>query len=398
MSVLKAKKIVLGVSGGIAAYKSTFLVRLLINKGAEVRVILTPEAENFVTPLSLSTLSKNPVYSSLYDEYKTWYNHVEIGEWADLMLIAPATANTMAKMVDGSANNLLLTTYLSAKCPVYVAPAMDLDMYQHPSTKENLQRLKSFGNFIIPATSGELASGLVGQGRMAEPEDIVALLEAQVLEKLPLRNKKFLISAGPTHEPIDPVRFIGNHSSGKMGIALANAAANLGAQVQLVLGPTHLDTHHSSIQVMRVQTAQEMFKACSTFFPEVDVFIASAAVADYKPKHVAPEKIKKSDKNLTIELEKNTDILAELGNQKTHQVVIGFALETENELENARKKLLKKNLDAIVLNSLKIDGAGFKTDTNKISIISTQQIKDFPLKTKDEVAIDIINYIQTYGF
>ncbi len=397
MSVLKAKKIVLGVSGGIAAYKTTFLVRLLIKKGAEVRVILTPEAENFVTPLSLSTLSKNPVYSSLYDEHKTWYNHVEIGEWADLMLIAPATANTMAKMVDGSANNLLLTTYLSAKCPVYIAPAMDLDMYQHPSTKENLQRLKSFGNHIIPATSGELASGLVGQGRMAEPEDIVALLETEILANLPLRNKKFLITAGPTHEPIDPVRFIGNHSSGKMGIALANAAARLGAQVQLVLGPTHLEVDHFLIQVTRVQTAQEMLSACSAIFPDVDAFIASAAVADYRPKHVASEKIKKSDSSLTIELEKNPDILAELGNQKTHQVVIGFALETENELENARKKLLKKNLDAIVLNSLKVEGAGFKTDTNKISIISTQQIKDFPLKTKDEVAIDIINYIQTYG-
>lgn len=397
MSVLKAKKIILGVSGGIAAYKSTFLVRLLIKKGAEVRVILTPEAENFVTPLSLSTLSKNPVYSSLYDEQKTWFNHVEIGAWADLMLIAPATANTMAKMVDGSANNLLLTTYLSAKCPVYIAPAMDLDMYQHPSTKENLRQLETFGNKIIPAASGELASGLVGQGRMAEPEDIITKLEADLLAKLPLKGKKYLITAGPTHEPIDPVRFIGNHSSGKMGIALAKTAANLGADVHLVLGPTSLNCKHSMIQVTRVQTTEEMFQACLVIFPNVDVFIASAAVADFRPKNVASEKIKKSEESLNIELEKTPDILFELGNQKKHQFVVGFALETENEIEHAKQKLQKKNLDAIVLNSLKVEGAGFKIDTNKISIISTQQMKEFPLKTKDEVAKDIIDYIQAYG-
>ncbi len=397
MSVLKAKRIVLGVSGGIAAYKSTFLVRLLIKCGAEVRVILTPEAENFVTPLSLSTLSKNPVFSSLYDEHKTWYNHVEIGEWADLMIIAPATANTISKMVDGSANNLLLTTYLSAKCPVYIAPAMDLDMYQHPSTKENLRQLESFGNIIIPATSGELASGLVGQGRMAEPEDIIAMLEEDLLTKLPLKGKKFLITAGPTHEPIDPVRFIGNHSSGKMGIALAKTAADLGAHVHLVLGPSHFDCDHSLIQVTRVQTAEEMFQACTTYFPKVDVFIASAAVADYRPKRVASEKIKKSGVSLNIELLKNPDILSELGNQKKHQFVVGFALETENEIENAKQKLQKKNLDAIVLNSLKVEGAGFQTDTNKISIITAQQITEYPLKPKAEVAKDIIDYIQEYG-
>lgn len=397
MSVLKAKRIVLGVSGGIAAYKSTFLVRLLIKYGAEVRVILTPEAENFVTPLTLSTLSKNPVYSSLYNEEKTWYNHVEIGEWADVMIVAPATANTISKMVDGSANNLLLTTYLSAKCPVYIAPAMDLDMYQHPSTKENLRQLEAFGNKIIPATSGELASGLVGQGRMAEPEDIIAMLEADLLAKLPLKGKKFLITAGPTHEPIDPVRFIGNHSSGKMGIALAQTAADLGASVQLVLGPTYLDCQHSLIEVTRVQSALEMHQACVAIFSEVDVFIASAAVADYRPKKVASEKIKKSDDALSIELTKNPDILSELGNQKKHQFVVGFALETENEIENAKQKLQKKNLDAIILNSLKVEGAGFQTDTNQISIISAQQIKEFSLKAKVAVAKDIIDYIREYG-
>lgn len=394
MSLLKNKKVIVGVSGGIAAYKSTFLVRLLIKAGAEVKVILTPGAEEFVTPLTLSTLSKNPVYSTFADEEKTWFNHVDIGLWADFMIIAPVTANTLAKLVSGHADNFLLTSYLSAKCPVYLAPAMDLDMYQHPSTQANLNLLQQRGNQIIPAESGELASGLAGQGRMAEPENIIRFIENDLSSKLPLRNKKILITAGPTYEAIDPVRFIGNHSSGKMGYQLAQRALNLGANVVLVSGPTNQKLDHNHLDLIQVTSATQMLDACQKHFSEADVFIASAAVSDYRPKNIATQKIKKSDTEIQIELVKNPDILFEMGLQKTHQVLIGFALETNNEIENAKKKLQKKNLDFIVLNSLQDQGAGFQKDTNRIQIIDQQNnIDSYPLKSKKEVAEDIFNVL-----
>lgn len=394
MSLLKNKKVIVGVSGGIAAYKSTFLVRLLIKAEAEVKVILTPGAEEFVTPLTLSTLSKNPVYSTFADEEKTWFNHVDIGLWADFMIIAPVTANTLAKLVNGHADNFLLTSYLSAKCPVYLAPAMDLDMYQHPSTQANLNLLQQRGNLIIPAESGELASGLAGQGRMAEPENIIRFIENDLSSKLPLRNKKILITAGPTYEAIDPVRFIGNHSSGKMGYQLAQRALNLGANVVLVSGPTNQKLDHNHLDLILVTSATQMLDACQEHFSEADVFIASAAVSDYRPKNIATQKIKKSDTEIQIELVKNPDILFEMGLQKTHQVLIGFALETNNEIENAKKKLQKKNLDFIVLNSLQDQGAGFQKDTNRIQIIDQQNnIDSYPLKSKKEVAEDIFDVL-----
>ncbi|MCH8535075.1 MAG: bifunctional phosphopantothenoylcysteine decarboxylase/phosphopantothenate--cysteine ligase CoaBC [Flavobacteriaceae bacterium] len=394
MSLLKNKKVIVGVSGGIAAYKSTFLVRLLIKAGAEVKVILTPGAEEFVTPLTLSTLSKNPVYSTFADEEKTWFNHVDIGLWADFMIIAPVTANTLAKLVSGHADNFLLTSYLSAKCPVYLAPAMDLDMYQHPSTQANLNLLQQRGNQIIPAESGELASGLAGQGRMAEPENIIRFIENDLSSKLPLRNKKILITAGPTYEAIDPVRFIGNHSSGKMGYQLAQRALNLGANVVLVSGPTSQKLDHNHLDLIQVTSATQMLDACQKHFSEADVFIASAAVSDYRPKNIATQKIKKSDTEIQIELVKNPDILFEMGLQKTNQVLIGFALETNNEIENAKKKLQKKNLDFIVLNSLQDQGAGFQKDTNRIQIIDQQNnIDSYPLKSKKEVAEDIFDVL-----
>jgi phosphopantothenoylcysteine decarboxylase/phosphopantothenate--cysteine ligase len=372
MSVLSGKKVLLGISGGIAAYKTASLVRLLIKAGAHVRVVMTPASKDFITPLTLSTLSKNPVYSSFYneeDENAVWNNHVELGLWADIFLIAPATANTMAKMVSGNADNLLIATYLSAKCPVYFAPAMDLDMYIHPSTKESFHALQSYGNIMIPAESGELASGLSGEGRMAEPENIVAFLEKDIEGKLPLRGKKILITAGPTYEAIDPVRFIGNHSSGKMGYDIANEAANAGAEVILVSGPTHLKAANSGIKLVRVISAQEMYNACHEYFDGVDVAIAAAAVADYRPKSIAPQKIKKDEGTLNIELEKTKDILLSLGEKKKGQMLIGFALETENEIENAKAKIRKKNLDLIVLNSLNDEGAGFGKPTNKVTFI-----------------------------
>ena len=397
MSVLSGKKIVLGVSGGIAAYKTAPLVRLFIKAGAEVQVIMTPASKDFVTPLTLSTLSKNPVYSTFYneeDENASWNNHVEIGLWADLMVIAPATANTMSKMANGTCDNLLLATYLSAKCPVYFAPAMDLDMYKHPSTFASFSKLQSFGNILIPAESGELASGLSGEGRMAEPENIVSFIENDLAGKLPLRGKKILITAGPTYEAIDPVRFIGNHSSGKMGFEIANEAAKLGAEVTLISGPSHLNVSQKSINLIRVISAQEMYEVCHHYFENTDVAIAAAAVADYRPKNVASQKIKKVESSFNIEMERTKDILASLGEIKKNQFLIGFALETENEIENAKAKIQKKNLDLIVLNSLQDDGAGFGTPTNKVTFIDKNfTIEPMDLKSKGKVAQDILNKV-----
>ncbi|HEX9601339.1 MAG TPA: bifunctional phosphopantothenoylcysteine decarboxylase/phosphopantothenate--cysteine ligase CoaBC, partial [Mariniflexile sp.] len=347
MSILSGKNILLGISGGIAAYKTASLVRLFVKLGASVKVVMTPSSKDFITPLTLSTLSKHPVYSSFTnedDDNAVWNSHVDLGLWADLFVIAPATANTLSKMVNGVCDNLLVATYLSAKCPVYFAPAMDLDMYKHESTLRSFKVLKSYGNVMIPATSGELASGLVGEGRMAEPEDIVSFIENDVLEKLPLKGKKVLITAGPTHEAIDPVRFIGNHSSGKMGFEIAKASANLGAEVILITGPTHQKVSHNLINVIPVVSAQDMYHAVHEHFKTVDIAILSAAVADYKPKEVAIQKIKKNEPTLTLELEKTKDILASLGEIKTNQYLVGFALETDNELENAKDKLKRKNL------------------------------------------------------
>lgn len=397
MSVLNGKKILLGVSGGIAAYKTASLVRLFIKAGAHVQVIMTPASKDFVTPLTLSTLSKNPVYSSFFnqdDEDAVWNNHVDLALWADLMIIAPATANTLSKMASGNCDNLLIATYLSAKCPVYFAPAMDLDMYKHPSTLSSFTALKQFGNVMIPAESGELASGLSGEGRMAEPENIVAFLEADLESKLPLKGKKILITAGPTYEAIDPVRFIGNHSSGKMGFDIAHEAANLGAEVILVSGPTHYKAKNSLVKVVDVISAQDMYDACHLYFNDVDVAIAAAAVADYRPKVVALQKIKKAADDFSIELEKTKDILASLGAIKKNQFLIGFALETENEIENAKLKIQKKNLDLIVLNSLQDEGAGFKKETNKVTFIDHNfEIEPMELKSKESVAVDILNKV-----
>ena len=397
MSVLNGKKILLGVSGGIAAYKTASLVRLFIKAGAHVQVIMTPASKDFVTPLTLSTLSKNPVHSTFFnqdDENEVWNNHVELGLWADLMLIAPATANTLSKMATGNCDNLLIATYLSAKCPVYFAPAMDLDMYKHPSTLSSFAALKQFGNTMIPAENGELASGLSGEGRMAEPENIIFFLEADLESKLPLKGKKILITAGPTYEAIDPVRFIGNHSSGKMGFDIANEAAKLGAQVILVSGPTHFKAKSSLVEVINVVSAQEMYDVCHLHFTQVDVAIAAAAVADYRPKVVASQKIKKAADEFSIVLEKTKDILASLGAIKKDQFLIGFALETENEIENAKLKIQKKNLDLIVLNSLQDEGAGFKKETNKVTFIDKDfKIEPMELKSKESVAVDILNKV-----
>ena len=385
--------IVLGITAGIAAYKTPQLVRLLTKNGHNVKVILTENAKEFVTPLTLSTVSKNPVLTSFSSPEGDWHSHVELALWADAMLIAPATANTVAKMAHGVCDNLLLATYFSAKTPVFVAPAMDLDMYAHPTVTENLIKLKSFGNHIIPATYGELASGLVGQGRMAEPEDIVLFIENTLTENLPLKGKKILITAGPTYEAIDPVRFIGNFSSGKMGIALANEAVRQGAEVHLILGPSSEKNIHTQIHLHRVVSAQQMYEAAVTEFSTCDIAILAAAVADYTPEIVAPEKIKKKGGNLSLTLVPTVDILASLGKIKTTQTLIGFALETENEVANAQAKLEKKNLDGIVLNSLRDAGAGFGTDTNKVTFITKETQISFPLKSKEEVAKDILAQI-----
>lgn len=385
--------IVLGITAGIAAYKTPQLIRLLIKKEHNVKVILTENAKEFVTPLTLSTVSKNPVLTNFSSPEGNWHSHVELALWADAMLIAPATANTIAKMAHGVCDNLLLATYFSAKAPVFIAPAMDLDMYAHPTVTENLIKLKSFGNHIIPATYGELASGLVGQGRMAEPENIVLFLENALTENLPFKGKKILITAGPTYEAIDPVRFIGNFSSGKMGIALANEAVRQGAEVHLILGPSTEKNIHSQIHLHRVVNAQQMYEATISEFPTCDIAILAAAVADYTPETVASEKIKKKGGNLSLTLVPTVDILASLGKIKTTQTLIGFALETENEVANAQTKLEKKNLDAIVLNSLRDAGAGFGTDTNKVTFITKETQNSFPLKTKEEVAKDILAQI-----
>lgn len=397
MSV-SGKKILIAVSGGIAAYKIHFLIRDFVKKGAEVQVIMTPDAENFVTKLSLSTLSRKPVYSDFYGDNGTWNSHVEMALWADVMIVAPCTANTLAKMVHGMCDNLVIATYMSAKCPVFIAPAMDLDMYAHPSTKKNLELAESFGHMIIPAESGELASGLIGQGRMAEPATIFNTVEHYFTSHNhsgSLEGKTVLITAGPTYEAIDPVRFIGNHSSGKMGFSLAEEASKRGAKVILISGPSSQTINEPNVELHKVTSAKEMLARVFEFYDRIDIGIASAAVADYAPKEVAKEKIKKNDENLTIELVKNPDILKTMGEKKTHQFLVGFALETQNEEENAKGKLEKKNLDMIVLNSLRDEGAGFKNDTNKIKIFTKTEKKEFNLKSKDDVAKDILNFVES---
>jgi phosphopantothenoylcysteine decarboxylase/phosphopantothenate--cysteine ligase len=397
MSILKNKKIILAVSGSIAAYKSAFLTRLLIKNGAEVKVIMTQAAADFIAPLTLSTLSKNPVISSVSSE-EGWNNHVELGLWADAMIVAPATANSLAGMANGLCNNMLLAVYLSARCPVFFAPAMDLDMWVHPATQQNVQKLISYGNILIDVADGELASGLSGKGRMAEPEAIVSALETY-LEKSqykPLLGKKVLITSGPTVEPIDPVRFISNHSSGKMGKAIAETMAEAGAEVIFVSGPVNSYPQHSNIRVQKVNTAAQMFEASKIYFESADITILTAAVADYTPATVADEKIKKKgDEGMIIDLVKTVDIAAALGKiKKEGQMNIGFALETENLIDNAQKKLESKNLDFIVLNSPKDEGSAFGHDTNKISIIDRKgNAEHFGLKSKKEAAVDILNKI-----
>ncbi|MEM1257794.1 MAG: bifunctional phosphopantothenoylcysteine decarboxylase/phosphopantothenate--cysteine ligase CoaBC [Bacteroidota bacterium] len=392
--MLSGKNILLGITGGIAAYKTSFLVRLLIKAGASVKVLMTQSASSFVTPLTLSTLSKNPVLLDFINEEDgslSWNNHVALGSWADIMIIAPATANTLSKMANGTCDNLLLATYLSAKCPVYFAPAMDLDMYKHPSTKASFEKLRSFGNIMIPAESGELASGLSGEGRMAEPENIMGFLENHLTQGLPLIGKNVLITAGPTHEAIDPVRFLGNRSTGTMGFELAKKAKELGAKVVLVSGPTTLTVDANNINLQRVSTAEEMYFEAHKYFSNSDVVIGAAAVADYRPKTIAGQKIKKKEGDgLMIELERTKDILKSLGEVKKHQFLVGFALETENEMEHAKAKLARKNLDAIVINSLNDKGAGFGTSTNKITFLDKNLVsKTFDVKEKYEVASDI---------
>ena len=369
--MLKGKKILVGVTGSIAAYKAATLIRLLVKQGAQVKVIMSDGAQDFITPLTLSTLSKNPVYHKfILNDAGEWTNHVELALWADCLLIAPATANTIAKMAHGLCDNLLLATYLSAKCVTYVAPAMDLDMYAHASTQHNLATLKSYGNMVLPVAHGELASGLIGAGRMIEPEEICTYLHTHLASTQILKNKKVLVTAGPTYENIDPVRFIGNHSSGKMGFAIADEFARNGADVTLITGPTDLVTNNKNITRIDVTSADEMYQHTLKCFTKSTIAVMSAAVADYTPEKVSISKIKKSGDELHLKLKKTKDILAELGQQKTKkQILVGFALETNNELENAKQKLVKKNLDFIVLNSLRTKGAGFGFDTNKVTII-----------------------------
>lgn len=393
--MLQDKKIILGVSGSIAAYKSALLTRLLVKSGALVKVVMTPSALDFITPLTLSTLSRNPVLSDfIKDKTGTWNNHVELGLWADALVIAPASANTIAKMANGLCDSLLLAAYLSARSPVFFAPAMDLDMLEHPSTKKNIQVLQQFGNHLISPAYGELASGLTGSGRMAEPEEIIDFLDNFFQPGKDLQGKKVLVTAGPTHEPIDPVRFIGNHSSGKMGFAIAEALASHGADVKLVTGPTQQHTQHPRIDVKHVTTAKEMLDACTGYFADADIAVLSAAVADYRPTEIAKQKIKKNDEAMTLELTKTDDIAATLGQRKHNgQIIVGFALETENEEANALKKLKSKNFDLIVLNSLNDEGAAFGHDTNKITILDGSTKATFPLKSKKHAADDIVRAI-----
>ncbi len=392
--MVRDKKILLGISGSIAAYKSVLLTRLLVKAGAQVRVIMTPSAKDFVTPLTLSTLSKNPVLSELFDE-QSWANHALLGRWADLMIIAPLSCNTLAKMAHGQCDNLLLAVYLSATCPVMVAPAMDEDMWHHPSTKKNLGTIAAFGNWIIPVASGELASGLIGEGRMAEADEIFKQVNHFFDREESLHGKKALVTAGPTYEPIDPVRFIGNHSTGKMGIAISKALQERGAEVTLVLGPTTLDADLKGVKLIKVNTADEMYKACHRVFHRSDLTVMAAAVADYAPSQKAKQKIKKQDQQLTLELIKTKDILESLGQKKRPgQVLVGFALETENEKQHALDKLKKKKADMIVLNSLRDTGAGFGTDTNKVTILTRKgKQADLPLQSKEATARDIVDII-----
>ena len=394
--MLKGKNVVLAVTGSIAAYKSALIVRLLAKQGALVKVVMTKSAIDFITPLTLSTLSNNPVFSDFTSckDKGIWNNHVDLGLWADYMVVAPATANTLSKMATGEVDNFMMAVYLSAKCPVYFAPAMDLDMYKHPSTKDNISKLESFGNTIIYPESGELASGLEGEGRLAEPEHILSFLSNDIKSKKPLFGKRFLISAGPTHEPLDPVRFLGNRSTGRMGYALAQRAFELGADVTLVSGPVSLELPNAGIKRIMITSAEDMFGAMTEHYDSVDVVIMAAAIADYTPMEVSDIKIKKAEDDLKIPLKRTKDILAYLGENKKSQTLVGFALETNNEMENAKKKITKKKLDFIVLNSLKDKGAGFAHNTNKISIIGKDNnVIDFELKSKLEVADDILQHL-----
>ena len=396
--MLKGKKILLGITGSIAAYKAVFLIRYLVKEGAEVKVIMTPSAKDFITPLTVATLSKNEVLSDIFKE-DTWANHVMLGRWADIFLIAPLSCNTLSKMAVGLCDNLLLSVYLSSTCTVMAAPAMDEDMWIHPATQKNIATLKSYGNIVLPVEKGELASGLTGQGRMAEPETILEYLHNYFNNKRVLSGKKVLISAGPTYEHIDPVRFIGNHSSGKMGVAIAREFFNRGADVTLVLGPTEMSFHLEGLNVIRVNTALEMYDACISQFDTSTITVMAAAVADYTPVSVAPEKIKKNENTLQIELKKTNDILKTLGERKkVNQVLAGFALETNNEKENALQKIKKKNADIIVLNSLRDKDAGFGKDTNKVTIFDKEgNEKSFEVKSKEDVAIDIVDFIIQYN-
>ncbi len=396
--MLRNKKILLGITGSIAAYKAAFLVRLLVKAGAEVKVIMTPASTDFISPLTMSTLSKNPVLTGLFED-DSWANHVMLGRWADLMLIAPLSCNTLSKMATGACDNLLMAVYLSATCPIVVAPAMDEDMWIHQSTKENLEKIASFGNTIIPVSTGELASGLFGEGRMAEPEAIITFIENKFFPAGELKGKKALVSAGPTFEPIDPVRFVGNHSSGKMGVAIARELHERGADVTLVLGPVNTRFDLSGLDVKKVQTAHEMYEACLSSFPSADITVMAAAVADYTPVTVAAEKIKKKEAEWSLTFSKTVDILKSLGQQKKNgQVLVGFALETTNEKVNAIEKLNTKNADIIVLNSLQDQGAGFGHDTNKVTLFNKKGTElSFDVKPKHEVAIDIVDAIIRYN-